>query len=53
MVTDVLLTKTKLLLREGLPKVASAVYRLVCVHKGKKEKQGCCLSRFHTESKAA
>lgn len=31
MVTDLLLTKTELLLREGLPKEASAVYRLVCV----------------------
>lgn len=38
MITDLLLTKSKLLLREGLPKVASAVHRLVCVHKGREEK---------------
>lgn len=61
MVTDLLLTKTELLLREGLPKAASVVYRLVFVYKGKEEKQGCCLSGlhsldfapFHTESEAS
>lgn len=53
MVTDLLLTKTELPLREGLPKVPSAVYRLVCVYKGREEKQGCCLSGFHTESEAS
>lgn len=52
MVTDLLLIKTELLLREGLPKVASAVYRLVCVYKGREWKQGCFLSAFHTESEA-
>lgn len=52
MVTDLLLTKTELLLRDGLPKEASAVYKLVCVYKGREEKQGCCLSGFHTGSEA-
>lgn len=52
MVTDLLLTKTKLLLGEGVPKVAFAGYRLACVHEGREEKQGYCLSRFHTESEA-
>lgn len=52
MVTDLLLTKNELLLREGLPKEASAVYRLVCVYKEREEEQGSCLSGFHTESEA-
>lgn len=35
--TNLLLTKTKLLLRECPLKVAFAVYRLVCVHKEEKK----------------
>lgn len=35
--TDLLPTKTKLLLRECPLKAASAVYRLVCVHKEEKK----------------
>lgn len=31
--------------------VLSAVCRLVCVARHKREKQGCCLSGFHIESK--
>lgn len=50
---DLLLTKTKLLLREGLLKVASALYRLVCVHKGREEKQGCCCLSFILKAKLA
>lgn len=44
MVTDLLLTKTELLLREGLPKVPSAVYRLVCVYKGREENKDVAAS---------